>query len=309
MGLLPLPRWGWRDRGVRRVMTLMLPAMFGSSVAQINLLFDTILASFLIAGSVSWLYYSDRLVEFPLGLFGVALGTVILPTLSRHHAEATPEAFSHTLDWALRWLFLIGTPAMIALMVLAEPLLITLFYYGEFDSHSVTMTALSLRAYSVGLLGFMLVKVLAPGFYARQDTRTPVRYGVISMGANMGLNLLFVVPLVWWQVEGTHAGLALATSLAAYLNAFLLGRYLYREQIYRPQLGWGHFARRLLLANLLLALGLLWGVPAAEAWMSWPFEQRLAMMVLVVVVGMVGYLGLLWGLRLSLKQLLRYQIN
>lgn len=191
LGLLPRPRWGWHDSGVRRILRLMIPAIFGSSVAQINLLLDTIIASFLVTGSVSWLYYSDRLVEFPLGIFGIAMATVILPSLSKKHAEADAESFSKMLDWALRWVLLIGTPAAVGLILLAGPMLTTLFNYGEFQVSDVEMSALSLMAYGIGLLGFMLVKVLAPGFYARQDTKTPVRYGIYSMVANMAMNILF----------------------------------------------------------------------------------------------------------------------
>ncbi len=229
--LLPRPRWGWAARGVKQVLKLMLPALFGSSVAQVNLLIDTLLASFLVSGSVSWLYYSDRLVEFPLGIFGVALGTVILPKLSRHHASAETDDFSHTLDWALRWALLIGVPATVALMILAGPILSALFQYGEFDAHDVQMSARSLMAFALGLVAFMLIKVLAPGFYARQDTRTPVKYGLIAMGANTAMTLIFIWPLA-------HAGLALSTALAAFINAGLLGISLWRRGIYQPRPGW-----------------------------------------------------------------------
>ncbi|HNW79788.1 MAG TPA: murein biosynthesis integral membrane protein MurJ, partial [Candidatus Competibacteraceae bacterium] len=213
--LLPRPRWGWASAGVQQVLKLMLPAVFGSSVAQVNLLIDTLLASFLVSGSVSWLYYSDRLVEFPLGIFGVALGTVILPKLSRHHASAETAHFSQTLDWALRWALLIGVPATVALVILAGPMLAALFQYGEFDAHDVAMSTRSLMAFALGLVAFMLIKVLAPGFYARKDTRSPVKYGIIAMGANTAMTLIFIWPLA-------HAGLALSTSLAAFLNAGML---------------------------------------------------------------------------------------
>jgi putative peptidoglycan lipid II flippase len=266
LGLLPRPRWGWRDEGVRRIMRLMLPAIFGSSVAQINLLLDTIIASFLVTGSVTWLYYSDRLVEFPLGVFGIALGTVILPSLSQRHAEADPQSFSRTLDWALRWVLLIGVPAMLGLLLLAGPMLATLFQYGEFEQGDVRMASLSLMAYALGLLGFMLVKVLAPGFYARQDTRTPVRFAVYSLIANMLMNLLFVVPMAILGIEGPHAGLALATGLAAFVNAGLLFQRLRREGIYRAESGWGLFTLRVVLANLLMAGYLWWGRGTLADW-------------------------------------------
>ena len=294
LGLLPRPRWGWHDEGVRRILKLMLPAIFGSSVAQINLLLDTIIASFLVSGSVSWLYYSDRLVEFPLGIFGIALATVILPNLSQRHAEADPQAFSRTLDWGLRWVFLIGTPAAVGLILLAAPMLATLFHYGAFGAQDVTMAALSLMAYGVGLLGFMLVKVLAPGFYARQDTRTPVRFGVYSMVANMGMNLLFVVPMALTGIEGPHAGLALATSLAAFLNAALLFGQLRRSGVFVAQAGWGWFFLRLLFANAAMALPLWWLRGPLEQWLSWGASARAFYLGELVLLGIGLYLAALW---------------
>jgi len=304
LGLLARPRWGWHDEGVKRIMRLMLPAIFGSSVAQINLLLDTIIASFLVTGSVSWLYYSDRLVEFPLGVFGIALATVILPSLSQKHAEADPQAFSRTLDWALRWVFLIGTPAMLGLVLLAAPMLTTLFQYGEFAVGDVEMAALSLMAYGLGLLGFMLVKVLAPGFYARQDTRTPVRFGVYAMVANMVLNLLFVVPMALAGIPGPHAGLALATSLAAFLNAGLLFRYLRANGVYVAQPGWSFFAARLLLANGGMAALLWWGRGPLSQWFSWGLGERALHLGGLVLLGMAAYFVLLLLLGIRPRMLL-----
>jgi len=247
--LLPRPRWGWKSAGVQRILKLMLPTLFGSSVAQINLLFSTFLASFLVTGSVSWLYYSDRLVEFPLGIFGVALGTVILPSLSKKHAADSRESFSRTLDWALRLALLIGVPATVGLIILAGPLLATLFQYGEFSPHDVRMASQSLMAYSLGLLAFMLVKVLAPGFYARQDTRTPVKIGIIAMVVNMVLNVALFFPLA-------HAGLALGSSLSSYLNALLLLYILLKQGVYTPAPGWMRFLLQLTIANLIMGLAL-----------------------------------------------------
>ncbi len=293
LDLLPRPRWGWQDEGVRRIIKLMLPAIFGSSVAQINLLLDTIIASFLVTGSVSWLYYSDRLVEFPLGVFGIALATVILPALSHKHVNEDPESFSQTLDWGVRWVFLIGTPAAVGLTIIAAPMLATLFQYGAFDSGDVEMSALSLMAYAVGLLGFMLVKVLAPGFYARQDTKTPVRFGIYSMIANMALNILFVVPMVINGVNGPHAGLALATSLAAFINAGMLFAYLKRHGFYCPQPGWGLFALRLLFANGVLAAGLIWFTAPLELWLDWDVSSRVWNLLWLVMGAVFAYLAAL----------------
>lgn len=281
--LLPRPRWGWAAQGVQQVLKLMLPAVFGSSVAQVNLLIDTLLASFLISGSVSWLYYSDRLVEFPLGIFGVALGTVILPRLSRQYASAETEDFSRTLDWALRWALLIGVPATVALMLLASPILSALFQYGEFDARDVMMSARSLMAFASGLVAFMLIKVLAPGFYARQDTRSPVKYGLIAMGANTAMVLMLIWPLA-------HAGLALATSLSAFLNAGLLFFNLRRRNIYQPQPGWIPFLLQLTAANLALGLVLGFGAGDFESWVRAVASERLWRLVGLIAAGGISYL-------------------
>lgn len=298
LGLLPRPRLSLRrkDRheGVQRIGKLMLPAIFGSSVVQINLLFDTLIASFLVTGSVSWLYYSDRLVEFPLGVFGIALATVILPALSRQHASASVEDYARTLDWALRLVLLIGLPSALGLLMLAEPLLTTIFYYGEFGRHDVSMAAASLMAYALGLMGFIMIKVLATGYYARQDTRTPVRVGIIAMLVNMALNVAIVVPWLWLDQPAPHAGLALATSLSAFLNAGLLYRGLFRQGIIRPQPGWGGFVVRLLLACLAMALLLIWGRGDIVDWQQGSVLWRITQTVLWVGGGGLVYFSMLW---------------
>ena len=295
--LLPRPRWGWAAQGVQQVLKLMLPALFGSSVAQINLLLNTVLASFLVSGSVSWLYYSDRLVEFPLGIFGVALGTVILPKLSRQHAEAETEGFSRTLDWALRWALLIGVPATVALIILSGPILSALFQYGEFDAHDVTMSAYSLMAFTLGLIAFMLIKVLAPGFYARQDTRSPVKYGLIAVGANTVLVLILVWPLA-------HIGLALATSLAALINAGLLFINLRRRHIYQPRAGWGKFLAQLVAANLAMGLVLGFGAGDLAGWIEASARERLWHLSWLIAAGGGVYLLVALAVGIRPRQLL-----
>ena len=256
LDLVPRPIWDSSDEGVRRIVKLMVPALFGVSVSQINLLLDTVLASFLPTGSISWLYYSDRLAELPLGIFGIAIATVILPNLSAHRAAARETSFSATLDWALRWVLLIGVPSALALILLAKPILITLFEYGALNARDVEMSALSLRAYSLGLIAFMLVKVLAPGFYARKDTATPVKIGIIAMVANMVMNLLFTLPLMYlWNIG--HVGLALATSVAAMLNAGMLLRGLLRAGFYQFQPGWTVYMLRLLVSTACMGAAVL----------------------------------------------------
>lgn len=291
--LLPRPTPGWKDEGVQRIMTLMIPALFGVSVAQINLLLDTVLASFLQDGSVSWLYYSDRLVELPLGVFGIAIATVILPALSRNHADKSPQRFAATMDWALRMILLIGLPAALALIVLAEPMIATLFHYGQMQERDVMMAGSSLKAYAVGLLAFMLIKVLATGYFSRQDMKTPVRIAIWAMAANMLFNLILVWPL-------DHVGLALATSLSAFLNAALLLQGLRKADVLQWQPGWSNVWIRNILANAAMLAFLIGFRNSTEAWLQMGLWQRVEQMGVLVVGGILIYLAvqLLMGLRL-----------
>jgi len=305
MRLLPWPRWGWKHPGVQKIKTLMLPAIFGSSVVQINLLFDTLIASFLITGSISWLYYSDRLVEFPLGLLGIALATVILPKLSQDHAKSTPENFSATLDWALRCALIVGLPAAIGLIVLAGPMLATLFYGGAFTGEDVYLSSLSLMAYSIGLMGFILVKVLAPGFYARQDTKTPVKIGIQAMIANMGLNILFVTPLYMMDFKGAHSGLALATATSAYLNAYLLYHNLRKNGYYQPQSGWLKLTFQTGAACLVMAGILFWYSPPLANWLEWSTLTRVWNLAMWIAIGFCAYAITLLLTGVKFRSLLR----
>lgn len=289
LDLVPRPVWDTGDEGVRRILKLMVPALFGVSVSQINLLLDTIIASFLPTGSVSWLYYSDRLTELPLGVFGIAIATVILPSLSSHQAAARADQFRLTLDWSVRMVLLVAVPAALALLVLAGPILVTLFQYGAMSERDVAMASLSLRAYTLGLAAFMLIKVLAPGFYARKDMVTPVSIGIRAMAANMVLNIALVVPLYQlWNIG--HMGLALATSLAAWLNAGLLLRGLLRQGVYRFQPGWAAFGLRLLGAATAMAATVFWLCPSLADWAAWGWRQRAVNMALLVTVGSGVYL-------------------
>ncbi|MCK5892830.1 MAG: murein biosynthesis integral membrane protein MurJ [Endozoicomonadaceae bacterium] len=276
--MLPTPKWGWQNEGVKRILTLMLPALLSVSVAQINLLLDTVIASFLQAGSISWLYYSARLSELPLGIFGVAIATVILPSLSRNHAKEAPEAFSATLDWAIRIILLIGMPAGAALFILAEPLITTLFYHGQMTERDVMMSSMSLRSYAVGLMAFMLIKVLAPGYFAQQNMKTPVKIAITTMVVNMALNLILVWPL-------DHAGLALATSLSAWLNAGLLFLGLRKTTVYQPAKGWSMYGFRLMMANVVMVAALIWLCADPQQWLDWRLWSRIENLALLVVVG------------------------
>ncbi|MFY0702021.1 MAG: murein biosynthesis integral membrane protein MurJ [Bermanella sp.] len=293
LGLLAMPKPAFADSGVKRILVLMVPALFGVSVSQINLLLDVLLASFLESGSVSWLYYSDRLAQLPLGIFAIAIAVVILPSLSQKHAGKNQQQFSQTLDWGLRMVLLIGLPSALALVLLATPLMATIFYRGEITAYDVQKMSYSLMAYGSGLLAFMLIKVLAPGFYARQDTKTPVKIGIRAMVANMLFNLPLVLLLA-------HTGLALATTLSAYLNAMWLFFGLRKAGFYQAQAGWGKWMARIVVANGVMVAVILNLNPAIDQWMVFNEWQR-AMWMLALVSAGAGSYGLsliLMGVRL-----------
>lgn len=305
LGLLPRPRWGLAHAGVRRILRLMGPVIFGSSVAQINLLLDTLIASFLVAGSISWLYYSDRLLEFPLGVFGIALATAILPSLSEQHAQASSGTFSATLDWALKLVLLIGVPAALALALLAEPLLTTIFLGGEFTQTDALMASASLTAYAPGLLGFILVKVLSPAYFARHDTRTPVRMGVIALAASLVLNVVFVWVLLETGLAPAHAGLAAATSCSAILNAVLLLTGLARSGIYRPGAAWPALLARVLGGSIAMVAFLVLALARAGDWAEQSGVERVGALTVLVVGGAAVYFATAFALGLRPRQLVR----
>jgi putative peptidoglycan lipid II flippase len=319
LDLLALPRWGWRHPAVRRIMRLMVPTLFGSSVAQVNLLLDTVVVSLLITGSQTWLWQSTRFLELPLGVFGVALGTVILPSLSRHHVSTDHAGFSRALDWGLRITLLISVPAMFALLLLAEPMVSTLFqngHYTAFDSH---MSSLSILGLGCGLPAYALVKVLLPAFYARQDTRTPVRAGVAALVANMVFNGVFIVLLfeLWapaalkqqgWldgiaQVPGLHLALAIASSLSSYINFLLLWRSLKQAGVYQRQPGWSRHLLRLAAACAAMIAVLLLGLWLWPDWTTVPVPTRLWHLAILVLAGGATYLAALFATGFRLREL------
>ncbi|WP_411369021.1 murein biosynthesis integral membrane protein MurJ [Pseudidiomarina salilacus] len=293
-GLLVRPRWGWRDPGVTKIRTLMIPALFGVSVSQINLLLDTFIASFLMSGSISWLYYSDRLLEFPLGLFGIAIATVILPALSSRHVDKFAEEFSRTLDWGIRKVVLLGLPAMAGLIVLAEPMLMVLFMRGEFTPEDARFASYSLYAYGSGLLSFMLVKVLATGFYSRQDTKRPVKYGIIAMVSNMVFNVIFAIPF-------GYVGLAIATSMSAALNAGLLGYNLWRDGVLKRYPGTLTYLSKVTAAVLAMIALLVYFAPTRDWWLAAEFMARVWRLSLLIGAGALSYLAVLLLLRVKLR--------
>ncbi|MCG7513407.1 murein biosynthesis integral membrane protein MurJ [Vibrio sp. MMH1-50] len=295
-GVMVKPKWGWRDPGVVKIRTLMIPALFGVSVSQINLLFDTFIASFLQTGSISWLYYSDRLLEFPLGLFGIAIATVILPALSRKHVDAHSEGFAHTMDWGIRMVTLLGIPAMLGLMVLAKPMLMVLFMRGEFSPQDVHQASLSLLAYASGLLNFMLIKVLAPGYYSRQDTKTPVKYGIIAMLTNMVFNAIFA------YFYG-YVGLAIATALSAFVNMALLYRGLHIAGVYQVTKRTVLFIIRLMIAGAAMVAAILWQLEDMSVWLDWSFAHRSGVLGMLIALGAGVYLAVVFLLGVRLKDL------
>ncbi len=317
-GVLPRPWPRFRHPGVKRILKLMLPTLFGSSVAQVSLLLDTLIASLLIAGSISWLYYADRLMEFPLGLFGVALSTVILPTLSGLHASGRRQDFRATLEWALLLGVAIGVPSAVGLAVLAEPLMVTLFQYGAFDEQAVSMAALALTAYCLGLPAFIGVKILAPAYFSRQDARTPVRIAVTALAVNMLLNLLFVLLIIHHLAggdfsaglfatlaafPGAHVGLALASSVSAWLNAILLWRNL-RGPGLAPGLPGRHLAR-VVVACIGMSVVVLALVPATEQMLAFGLFQRVGWLFAGIFAGALVYAVVLFALGARPSQFLR----
>ena len=294
IGFIPTFTWNPKDKGARRILKLMAPAIFGVSIAQISLLINTIFATFLVTGSVSWLYYADRLMEFPTGILGVALGTILLPSLSKSVADKDTTEYSKLLDWGLRLTFILAAPAAVALAVLSAPLVVCLFHYGAFNAHDVLMTQEALVAYSLGLLGLILVKVLAPGFYARQNIKTPVKIAIFTLVATQVMNLVFISTL-------KHAGLALSIGLGACINAGLLYYHLRKNNLYLPKAGWGIFIIKLCAALIVMALVLFFTAGNKQDWLDYRLSQRLWMMSGLVSLGAAVYFASLWllGFRLA----------
>lgn len=299
IGMLPMPRWGWKDSRVRKILVLMTPILIGSSMTQISLLLDTLLASFLITGSVSWLYFSDRLMEFPLGIFSIAVATVALPHLSAKHAAQSTEQFSTALEWALKLTLIIGLPAALGLFLLAGPMLSTLFQYDAFDALDVEMSRMSLMAYSLGFIGFSLVKVLIPGYYARQDSKTPLKFASRALLLTMVLNVALVT--LWMKAgwQGAHTGLALATSIGACANAWQLYHGLRSEAILKFTQGWGVYLLRIFFANAAMIAILLWLTPDLPQWFAWSLSERSSGLLGLIGAAAVVYFASLFisGLR------------
>ncbi|AMO22037.1 murein biosynthesis integral membrane protein MurJ [Ramlibacter solisilvae] len=303
LGLLPRIGLSWQalkqavvDPGVRRVATMMVPALFGVAVAQISLMINTQIASWLQPGSVSWLTYADRLMEFPTAMLGVALGVVLMPQLAVAHADQDGQRYSAMLDWGLRLVVLLAVPCSVALLVFNVPLVATLFHYGAFKDHDVRQVGLALAGYGAGLVGLVAIKVLAPGFYARQDMRTPVRIAIVVLVITQLLNIVLVP---WLR----HAGLALSISLGALINAGWLLAGLVQRGSYKPSPGWGTFLLQVIGATALLAVFLMWAASGFD-WTALRVHAlaRVALLGLVLAGSALIYFGALWAAGVKLRQ-------
>jgi len=300
IGMLPTIRFSRTDEGMWRVIKQMGPAIFGVSIAQLSLIINTIFASLLVAGSVSWLYYADRLMEFPTGILGVAISTILLPSLSKSHATNDTAEYSKLLDWGLRLTIMLTLPAALALGMIAVPLLATFFQHGAFTAHDVLMSRSALVGYSVGLIGLILVKILAPGFYARQDIKTPVKIGIVTLLATQAMNVLFV-----FGFHMAHAGLALSIGLGACLNSAILFYFLRKRGIYHAEAGWFKFFLKVLLAVLALGTTLWFGMGSEQHWLTTSGWARIFHLSWLVVASVVAYFGVLFLLGIRLKDFSR----
>ncbi|MGC1174882.1 murein biosynthesis integral membrane protein MurJ [Polaromonas sp.] len=292
-------RIAWTDPGTRNIGKLMLPALLGVSVAHVSTIINTQIASHLTPGSVSWLTYADRLMEFPTAMLGVAIGVVLMPQLAAAKAAGDGDAYSAMLDWGLRIVVLMAVPSAVALLTFAQPLVATLYHYGAFTDRDVQQTTTALMGYGAGLVGLVAIKVLAPGFYASQDIRTPVKIALVVLVITQLLNLAFV-PLL------QHAGLALAIGIGALINALWLLIGLRQRGSYKPAPGWGMFSLQVLAATALLAVFLMWAAQAVS-WTGLRAEafKRIGLLALVLLASAAIYFGALWATGLKLRKLMR----
>jgi putative peptidoglycan lipid II flippase len=303
MNRLPRPTWGWNDEGVKRIIKLMIPSMIGSSASQFNLLFNTLIASFLSAGSISWIYYSDRLLEFPVGVFGVALSTVVLPSLARENANKDLSTYKSTLDWGIKLALIISIPSAAGLYCLSGPLISTIFLGGNFTNFDLDMTQYSLMAYSVGLVGLCLVLVLSPAFYSREDTKTPLKYGLIAMSCNAFFSLLLVLLLIQFGVNYPHMGLALAFSMASLLNAYLLATKLIKEKLIQIDKNLIFLVLRILFATLAMIVFLIAFNQENIVWINSSLGDRILSLVFLIGCSVLIYFSVLFLLGFRFREI------
>ena len=307
-GQLPKPKWGWQDSGVRKVIKLMIPSIIGSSAAQVNLLFNTLIASFLAAGSISWIYYSDRLLEFPVGVFGVALSTVVLPNLSSKSAEQNQAQFRSIVQWGIRIALLVSVPAATGLYILSGPLIATIFLGGNFNIHDLYMTQYSLMAYAFGLIGLSMVLILASAYYAKQNTKTPVKFGLIAMATNASLSILLVTTLVLTNSPYPHMGLSLAFSCSTLLNAFLLFRGLIRERQIKVDREEVAFLIRIVVSTGAMVMLLVIFNPELSVWLEQSLAERITHLMRLIPSAVLVYVLALFCLGIRARDI-RVQTN
>ncbi len=304
LGLFPNFKLGYKDSKVQKVMKLMVPTLFGSSIAQINLLIDTIIATHLVTGSVAFLYYSERLLEFPLGVFAIAISTVILPTLSRQYAKNNQQDFIKTMRWALNLGFFIAIPAAVALTVMANEVVVTLFQRGEFNQHASQMTALSLMAYMLALPAFIINKILLPAYYSRKDTKSPVKIGIIAMLSNIALNFMFVGILIYFDFVALHVGLALASAASGWMQTYMLYNGLKKKSVIPVGVIQWAFVFKLIFASLIMAASIVGLMSTLGDWSVQIGAMRFAYLIMCIVLGVFVYFGSLLLLNIKLKELL-----
>lgn len=293
-GVFVKPQWAWHAKGVKKIRQLILPALFGVSVTQINLLLDTVIASILVTGSISFLYYANRLLEFPLGLFGIGIATVILPSLAKLHTKKNNREFSDTITWGLKIVSLFGWPALAGLMVLAQPIILILFMRGEFSQDMVLQVSYALFAYLSGLISFMFIKIFAPAYYARQDTKTPVKIGIKAMVANMIFNLM-LAPFFG------YVGLAMATAMSATLNALMLYHGLKSNNIYVLSKSTWWFFTRLIFSAGVMAFVVYRLSPAFDIWLTMTTAMQIQQLLICISLGMLSYFISIAALGIRIK--------
>ena len=291
-----------KDKGVWRILSLMGPAILGVSIMQISLLINTIFASFLASGSVSWLYYADRLMEFPAGVLGVALSTILLPNLSKSFSKKKTADYSELVNWGLQLGLILAIPAATALVILAIPLITTLFYYGVFTKTDVLMTQYALTAYSIGLVGLILIKILAPAFYAQQNVKTPVKIALFTLLCTQFMNLIFIGYL-------KHAGLALAIGLGACINAGLLFYHLRKGSIFKLNVGWLMFLFKITFATFVMALGLFYFKGNIDLWLNYSASSRFLHLISLILFGAILYFIALRLCKLDISEFLKKTIH
>ena len=303
LGLFPKIKFNSKHPGIKKIKEIMLPMIFGSSVTQINMIFDTVIASFLITGSIGWLYMSDRFVELPLALFGISIATVLLPKLSEYYNESDDDSYNKTLNWGFKLAILISFPTMLGLILLSDPILITLLNYKEFSSNDVYMTSIALIAFSLGLPGMIGAKILITNYYSRKDTRYPVNAALKAVICNFILNITFVVILVKTNFNGAHIGLALATSISAYVNFFFLLSTAVKTKIFSIDKNTIMILLKSIAATFVMSIFILFFDLSKKTWMNYSLTDRVGNLFLLIISASIIYFAMLYLFNTKLQKI------